>query len=82
MNPTTATNNYTHLQNSIDKVIGKIGLRRTKYLLDSFIDNTTVTQNEREKIKMVTGYLVSLTIKVFELKDELFFISNVREYRD
>lgn len=82
MNQTTSTNNYTLLQNSIDKVIGKIGLRRTKYLLDSFIDNTTVTQNEREKIKMVTQYLVSLTIKVFELRDELFFISNVREYRD
>lgn len=82
MNLTADTNNYNQLQDSIDKVIGKIGLRRTKYLLDSFIDNTTVTQNEREKIKMVTQYLVSLTIKVFELKEYPFFISTVREYRD
>ncbi len=82
MNTATATNNYTQLQDSIDKVIGKIGLRRTKYLLDSFIDNTTVMQNEREKIKMVTQYLISLTIKVFELKEDVFFISTIREYRD
>lgn len=82
MNQTATANNYNQLQDSIDKVIGKIGLRRTKYLLDSFIDNTTVNQGEREKIKMVTQYLVSLTAKVFELKEELFFVSTVREYRD
>ena len=82
MNQLTSANNYSQLQESIDKVIGKIGLRRTKYLLDSFINNTTISQGEREKIKMVTQYLVSLTAKVFDLKEELFIISTVREYRD
>lgn len=78
----TTSSNYTQLQDSIDKVIGKIGLRRTKFLLDSFIDNTTVTQNEREKIKMVTQYLVSHAIKVYELNEDVFLSSTVREYRD
>lgn len=82
MNTSTTSTNYGNLQGSIDKVIGKIGLRRTICLLDSFISNTTVTQNEREKIKMVTQYLVNLATKVFDLRDDLFLISNVREYRD
>ena len=82
MNTETSPNSYNKLQSSIDKVIGKIGLQRTIYLIDSFICNTTVTQNEQEKIKMITQYLVSLAVKVFELESELFYISNVREYRD
>ena len=73
---------YSQLQISIDKVIGKIGVERTRYLLDSFIKNTTITQNEGEKIKMITQYLVSVAIKIFDLQETVFFISPVTEYRD
>lgn len=82
MSETNTASDYGHLQTSIDKVIGKIGLHRTICLLDSFICNTTVTKNEQEKIKMITQYLVNLAIRVFELDAELFYISNVRSYRD
>jgi hypothetical protein len=73
---------YTELQLSIDKVIGKIGVERTIHLLDCFIQNTTITQNEQEKIKMISQYLISLAIKVFELNESIFFSSSVTEYRD
>lgn len=73
---------YTELQLSIDKVIGKIGVERTIHLLDTFIQNTTITQNEQEKIKMISQYLISLAIKVFELNESIFFSSSVTEYRD
>lgn len=73
---------YTELQVSIDKVIGKIGVARTIHLLDTFIQNTTITQNEQEKIKMISQYLISLAIKVFELNEPIFFTSSVTEYRD
>lgn len=82
MGTATASKGYNQLQSSLDKVIGKIGLNRTICLLDSFINNTTVTHNEREKIKMVNQYLNGIAIKVFELNEDLFIISNVREYRD
>jgi len=78
----STANTYTQLQISIDKVIGKIGVERTKFLLDSFIQNTTITQNESEKIKMISQYLVSLAIKIFELQENVFYVSSVTEYRD
>ncbi len=73
---------YTELQISIDKVIGKIGLERTKYLLESFIQNTAITHHEPEKIKMISQYLISLAIKISELQAAIFFISTVTEYRE
>lgn len=74
--------NYQTLQKSIDKVVGKIGLDKTIHLLESFISNTYVKHTQQEKVRMVTQYLISLAVKEFELEDELFFHSNVREYRD
>jgi hypothetical protein len=82
MNAFSTAKTYTELQTSLDKVIGKIGVERTKYLLDTFINNTTIKHNEREKIKMMSQYLISLAIKVFELEEPIFFISAITEYRD
>jgi len=79
---TTSTQDYNKLQDSLDKVIGKIGLQRTILLLDGFIHNTRITQTEREKIKMVTQYVVNISIQVFDLREDIFLISNIREYRD
>lgn len=73
---------YTQLQSSIDKVIGKIGLQRTVFLLENFTNNLTVRVGEQEKIKLVNQFLINLAIHVFELEAELFFLSDVREYRD
>jgi hypothetical protein len=78
----SAGKTYTELQISIDKVIGKIGMERTIYLLDSFIQNTTITQNEQEKIKMISQYLITLAIRIYELQETVFFTSSVTEYRD
>ncbi len=75
-------NDYQFLQRSLDKVIGKIGVQHTISLLNSFITNTTITQTQQEKIKMVTHYLVNLAVQVYELDTEMFYISNVRSYRD
>jgi chromosomal replication initiation ATPase DnaA len=76
------TLDYNTLQTSIDKVIGKIGLSKTIHLLDSFVTNTSIQPSEHDKIKVITQYLVSMAIKVFDLNEELFYVSNVREYKD
>lgn len=73
---------YTDLQTSIDQVIGKIGLNKTKTLIDSFLQNTSISVNDGEKIKMITSYLISTAIKIFDLREDLFYISTVEEYRD
>lgn len=73
---------YSEFQESLDKVIAKIGLRRAKILLDSFIDNTSISQDETHKIQMVTQYLVSNAIRLYGLAEENFLTSTVLEYRD
>lgn len=78
----TVPQNYTHLQKSIDTVVGKIGLHKTIHLLDSFINNTTAKHTEHEKVKLVAQYTIGLAIKVYELQEEQFFTSTIREYRD
>lgn len=74
--------NYTSLQKSIDIVVGKIGLEKTIQLLDSFINNISVTHSEKEKVQLLTQYLVGIAIRVFSLEEELFYVSSSREYRD
>lgn len=81
-NEKTAPQNYLHLQKSIDTVVGKIGLHQTIHLLESFINNTTAKHTEHEKVKLVTHYTIGLAIKVYELQEEHFFTSSIREYRD
>lgn len=78
---TTEEYNYQRLQQQLDKVIGKIGLTRTIHLLESFASQISVA-NERAKVQLVTQYLVNLAIQHFELEEKMFFVSQVREYRD
>lgn len=76
------SSDYTQLQETIDKVIGKIGHTRTKQLLDGFLDHTTIAKDNQETVKLVSQYLVSAAINVFELQQEHFYASTVRQYRD
>lgn len=76
------SNDYAQLQETIDRVIGKIGHKLTKQLLDGFLDQTTIAKDNRETVKLVSQYLVSLAINVFELQQDHFYTSTVRQYRD
>lgn len=76
------SSDYSTLQRSIDQVIGKIGLQRAIFLLNSFLENTSVTQNEAEKMQLFTHYVVSEAIKVFDLDTALFYACDERSYRD
>lgn len=82
MSTTPLVVDYASLQNSIDQVIGKIGLQRTIFLLHSFISNTSITQNEVEKIQMVARYLVNEAVKAFDLNTGLFYVCGETSYRD
>ena len=75
-------NNYSKLQQQIDQVIGKIGLDKTIFLLSSFIDSYNIAVSQPQKFQMLSRYLITECIRVFELNDKLFFTSNIQEYRD
>jgi len=73
---------YSKLQTSVDRVIGKIGLEKTVFLLDSFIDNVAVCPGNNTKIKLLANYLVGTACEVFALDQAKFSQSQTREYRD
>lgn len=71
---------YRELQDTIDKVIGLIGLTETKSLLDSFIGNTTL--KDRHEKKLIAPYIISVAIEVFQLNEKEFLTCNENDYRD
>lgn len=73
---------YNDLQRCLDKVVGKLGLQKTIRLLDSFIDNAAITLPENSRFRLLTEYVISCAIKVFDLKAEEFFTSRKLEYRE
>ena len=73
---------YITLQQSLDRVIEKLGILKTISLLDSFVGKTTIGQGDDKKNKIISQYLIGAAIKEFDLQEELFYVSDVREYRD
>ena len=73
---------YQSLQNRLDEVVGKLGLQRTVALLDSFINKLSVAPKQTEKVKLITHYLKITAVKCFDLKEEDFLTSNIKEYRE
>jgi hypothetical protein len=82
MNKKILPQNYITLQHTIDKVLGKIGLEQTITLLESFLGNTNIATNQTEKLKLTSGYVISWAIEIFDLQEEHFYSSNIREYRE
>lgn len=87
MNPAEAINDnqapdYKDLQRTIDVVIGKIGLQNTIFLLTNFINATSIPVHQTQRLQMVSQYLITECIQLFELNDKTFFTSGIREYRE
>lgn len=73
---------YQELQENIDYVLGKIGLKNTIYLLGCFVDATQIPIHETQKLKITSQYVIIQCIEVFELEESEFFTSGIREYRE
>ena len=79
---TYRANDYGKLQNQIDLVIGKIGLKNTLFLLEGVLDSSGIPVTENQQFQLISQYLITECIKVFELKEQLFFTSSIQEYRE
>jgi hypothetical protein len=82
MNKEQEAFDYFKLQRSLDKIIDKVGLQRTVWLLENFSNNMTIKIGEHQKIKLVMQFVINAAIQIFELDPKLFFICDIREYRD
>lgn len=73
---------YNDLQDNIDALIGKFGLKKTIEVMASLRTNTEIRSPENERIKLLTIFVKSKTIEVFNLKEEDFYTSSLDEYKD
>ena len=73
---------YHDLQQSIDTLIGKFGLQKTIEVIESLSSNTKLTARDEEKSKLLVVFIISQSIKVFDLKEDRFYSSSVQEYRE
>ena len=73
---------FQRLQESLERVVNKIGVQRTTELLESFDHNSSITANEMGKVKLIATYVVSQAIRIFSLEETKFYTSEIREYRE
>jgi chromosomal replication initiation ATPase DnaA len=75
---------YHDLQNVLDELIGKIGLDKTIKLMRQIMNNgrSGLTTTKDEKTKLITSYIISRCVSVFDLDEGQFTTSQIREYRE
>ncbi len=74
--------NYHDLQNSIDTLVGKFGLKKAIEVVESLSNNTQLITNDSEKFKLLFVYIISQSIEVFQLEEATFYTSTIKEYRE
>ena len=74
--------NYQDLQESIDILLGKFGLQKTIEVLGSLSSNTSLSRSENNKQKLLLVFLISESIRVFDLQEKQFYTSSIQEYKE
>lgn len=74
--------NYHDLQNSIDTLVGKFGLKKAIEVVESLSNNTQLITNDSEKFKLLFVYIISQSIEVFQVEEATFYTSTIKEYRE
>jgi len=73
---------FQRLQQSLERVVNRIGVQRTTELLESFDNNSSTTSNEPGKVKLITTYVISQSMLLFDVEESTFYTSDIREYRE
>ena len=71
---------YTALQNTLDQVVGQIGVKRTVSLLDSFMGKDTTDHTDR--YGLIHSFVVSEIIALCQLDTDQFYTNGSSEYRE
>jgi len=73
---------YATLQKRIDAMVGQIGLCNTIRMLEGMMADSSLDVPQEEKYRLISEFIITQSIQVFDLKKEDFFTSKIREYRD
>jgi predicted DNA-binding protein YlxM (UPF0122 family) len=82
LNSSQLHNNYNELQKNLDLVIGKIGVNKTIRLLEGFLGVTSDGTAQKDKVELITTFIITRSISRFNLDMEEFYSCPLREYRE
>ena len=74
--------NYSDLQRSIDELVGKHGLEKTVDIIRHFSGNTRIPVSQPHRLKLISDYITSQCIMLFDLEETNFHASTITEYRE
>jgi chromosomal replication initiation ATPase DnaA len=69
------------IQKSINRIVSNIGIEDAAIMFEKISNNTSLDVSELEKVKFITGFIVSRSITIFNLKEDRFMTSIIPEYR-
>lgn len=73
---------YVDLQRSIDALVGRHGLERAIHIIEHFSRGAKIPVSKNHRIKLITDYIVSQCIDIFDVDAASFHTSTVAEYRE
>jgi hypothetical protein len=73
---------YRDLQDVMDKVLSRFGLNKTIIVLQQLLDTKGIQSSQGDRVRMITYYVVSRCLVVFHLREDDFFSSRLKEYRE
>lgn len=74
--------NYSDLQKSVDDLVGKFGLKKAVQIIQRFSMNAKIETGESQKLRLITAFVITECVSVFDLDEEQFFKATIREYRE
>lgn len=81
-NDNQKTTTYSDIQNVLDQLIGKHGVKKTYTMLAVFSDNKKIEVSDRGyKLRRIKAHVVEQSILLFDLKKSEFYHSMIPEYR-
>lgn len=78
----SSNHNFNDLNDLMAKTVAKIGLENAIQLLQKITNEKGIQANTGENIKLITFYLLSRCLAIFNLKEDQFYSSTIREYRE
>lgn len=74
--------NYADLQKSVDELVGKHGLEKAVHIIRHFSSNAKIPVADSHRLKLITDYIISQCITLFDLDAKQFNSCTIREYRE
>ncbi len=69
------------LQEAVNNIVSKVGVEKAVHLFEGIYNNTALSVDKIEKVKYITGFIISQSIAIFNLQEDEFLTSEILEYR-